>query len=138
MMSSTLLDVSASEPLSHAEAMGLQAAELDQTVALLRALDEADWAAQTDCPAWDVRMMYLHVLGACDAAASMRENAHQMLTAKRRQRKTGGPLEAALSATQVRERLDLAPTELVERLAAVAPGPVRHRTTLPAHRRGGE
>jgi uncharacterized protein (TIGR03083 family) len=128
----TLIDVTSAAPLTHAEAMRLQTHELDRTLDLLRSLDAGDWAAQTDCPDWDVRRMYLHVLGACEAAASMRENAHQMLTAKRHQRSAGGPLEAALSATQVRERLDLTPTELVERLVAVAPKAVRKRTKMPA------
>ena len=76
--------------------------------------------------------MYLHVLGACDAAASMKENIHQMRAAKRHQKSGGGPLEAGLSAVQVRERLELTPAELVERLTAIAPVTVRKRTKLPA------
>jgi len=56
-------DVTTALPLSHAEAMQLQAAELERTPELLRSLDAADWAAQTECPEWDVRRMYLHVLG---------------------------------------------------------------------------
>jgi uncharacterized protein (TIGR03083 family) len=131
MMNATVTDVTTSGPLSHSEAMRLQAAELDRTLELLGSLDDADWSARTDCPDWDVHHMYLHVLGACDAAASMRENVHQMLAAKRHQRSDGGPLEAGLSAVQVRERLDVTPTELVERLTAVAPIAVHKRTKLP-------
>jgi uncharacterized protein (TIGR03083 family) len=131
-MSDTITDVTGRRGLSHDEAMQLQSVELDQTLALLRSLDDAEWAAQTDCPAWDVRRMYLHVLGACEAAASIRENLHQMRAAKRHQRSEGGPLEAALSAVQVRERLELGPAEVVERLTAVAPVAVRKRTKLPA------
>jgi uncharacterized protein (TIGR03083 family) len=44
----------------------------------------------------------------------------------------GGPLEAGLSNVQVRERADLSPEQLVERLAAVAPVTVRKRTKMPA------
>ena len=44
----------------------------------------------------------------------------------------GGPLEAALSAVQVRERADLSPAQIVERLATVAPKTVRGRTRTPA------
>ncbi len=131
-MNDTITDVTGRHGLSHDEAMQLQSVELDQTLALLRPLDEAAWATQTDCPAWDVRQMYLHVLGACEAAASIRENLHQMRAAKRHQKSEGGPLEAALSAVQVRERLELGPAELVERLTAVAPVAVRKRTKLPA------
>ncbi len=119
-------------PLTHDQAMQLQAAELERTLELLRSLEPADWSARTDCPSWDVRRMYLHVLGACEAGASIKENLHQMRAAKARQRAEGEPLEANLSAVQVQERLDLAPADLVERLAAVAPVTVRKRTKTPA------
>lgn len=131
-MDTTITDVTTAPPFSHDEAMQLQAAELARTLDLLRSLGEEEWTAQTECPDWDVRRMYLHVLGACEAAASMRENGHQMLTAKRHQKVAGGPLEAGLSTVQVRERLELTSSELVERLAAIAPVTVRKRTTMPA------
>ena len=60
--------------------------------------------------------MYQHVLGACEAGASIRENVHQLRRARSHRRQHGGPLEAALSAVQVRERADLAPAQIVERL----------------------
>ena len=50
----------------------------DRTLALLRSLDDAAWAAPTDCPAWDIRAMYQHVLGAREAGASISENVHQL------------------------------------------------------------
>jgi uncharacterized protein (TIGR03083 family) len=128
----TTTDVTAQDPLTHEDAMQLQVVELERTLDLLRSLDDVDWSAQTDCPDWDVHHMYLHVLGACDAAASMKENVHQMRAAKRHQKAEGGPLEAGLSTVQVRERLDLTPAQLVDRLTAVAPVVVRKRTKLPA------
>jgi uncharacterized protein (TIGR03083 family) len=118
-------------PLGHDEAQDLFAAEADRTLELLRSLSRGDWTTPTDCPDWDVRAMYLHVLGACESGASMKELAHQMRAAKRRQKREGGPLEAALSATQVAEREALTPTELVERLAAVAPRTVKRRRGMP-------
>jgi uncharacterized protein (TIGR03083 family) len=131
-MNTTVTTVTDTDPLSHQEAMQLQADELDRTLDLLSTLDDSDWSTQTDCPDWDVRRMYLHVLGACEAAASMRENLHQMRAGKRHQKAEGGPLEAGLSAVQVRDRLDLTPAQLVARLTAVAPVTVRKRTKLPA------
>lgn len=131
-MTTETTDVTSTEPLSHDEAMALQAVELDRTLELLRTLEPQDWAAQTACPDWDVHHMYLHVLGACEAAASMRENAHQMRLALRHRSKHGGPLEAGLTNVQVRERTHLSPADLVERLASVAPRTVRKRTTMPA------
>ncbi|HAP75735.1 MAG TPA: hypothetical protein DCR14_06595, partial [Acidimicrobiaceae bacterium] len=74
----------------HPTAMELQAAELAATLDLLRTLDDREWATKVPaCPAWDVRQMYLHVLGACEGAA-MREMMHQMTAAMRRRRKEGG------------------------------------------------
>ncbi len=117
--------------LAHVEAMNLQRAEMERTIGLLRTLSPDGWGAQTECPAWDVRRMYLHVLGACEAAASMKEQVHQMRAAKRHQKAEGGPLEAGLSAVQVRERESLSPTALVERLTAIAPRTVKRRSSIP-------
>jgi uncharacterized protein (TIGR03083 family) len=131
-MHTNVVDVTTRPPLDHDEAMALLAVELDRTLDLLRTLDDQEWTAATACPDWDVHHMYLHVLGACEAAASMRENAHQMRLARRHRSEHGGPLEAGLSNVQVRERADASPAELIERLTAVAPRTVHKRTTTPA------
>jgi uncharacterized protein (TIGR03083 family) len=130
-MNTAAIDVSTLERFSHPEAMVLQAAELDRSLDLLRSLDPDEWTTQTACPDWDVRQMYLHVLGACEAGASMKENIHQMQAARKHRKANGGPLEAGLSNVQVRERSDLSPTQLVERLAEIAPVTVRKRTKTP-------
>jgi uncharacterized protein (TIGR03083 family) len=117
--------------------MALQRTELERTVALLESLSPDEWAAQTECPAWDVRRMYLHVLGACEGAASMKEQMHQMRAARTHQKAEGGPLEAGLSAVQVRERESLTTAELVERLRAIAPRTIKKRSSLPGFVRNG-
>ena len=131
-MTMTTVNVITIEPLTHQEAMRCQAAELERTLELLRSLDAGSWAAPTDCPAWDVRAMYQHVLGACEAGASIRENIHQLRAARAHRKRHGGPLEAALSAVQVRERASLSPAQLIGRIAAVAPRTVRGRSRTPA------
>jgi uncharacterized protein (TIGR03083 family) len=128
----TTTDTAKLAPLTHDEAMELQAHEFERTVELLRSLDEADWAARTECPDWDVRRMYLHVLGAAQAGASMRENVHQMRLGFAHRKKHGGPLEAALSNVQVREREELRPADIVTALETVAPRTVRGRRRLPS------
>src|SRR5690349_16363584 len=128
----TTVDVTTIEPLTHREAMRRQALELERTLGLLRSLDAESWTAATDCPAWDVRAMYQHVLGACEAGASIRENVHQLRAARAYRKQHGGALEAALSATQVRERAHLSPAQIIGRLAAVAPRTVRGRARIPA------
>jgi len=131
-VTTTTIDVTTVQRLSHKEAMALQALELDRALGFLRSLDQAAWDAHTDCPAWDVRAMYQHVLGACEAGASMRENLHQIRRARAHRRKHGGPLEAALSGVQVRDRASLSPAQVIARLADVAPRTVQGRTRTPA------
>ncbi len=126
------IDVATIPPLTHGEAMYLLEAELERTIAALSALGAADWTTQTDCPDWDVRAMYQHVLGACEAGASMRENVHQLLAARKHRSAHGGPLEAAISAVQVRERAAVGGSDVVARLAALAPRTVRGRRRIPA------
>ncbi len=127
----TTTDITTIPSIDHHEAMDLQAAELERAITLLGTLDPGDWTTQTVCPDWDVRRMWLHVLGACEAGASMRENAHQMLAARKRRKELGVSLEAGLSGVQVAERDDLSPTELIERLRTIAPKTVKGRKRTP-------
>jgi hypothetical protein len=62
----------------------------------------------------------------------MRENIHQLRRARSHRKQRGGPLEAALSAVQVRERINLSPIQIVERFADIAPKTVRGRNRIPA------
>jgi len=126
------VDVTSLGPLSHQEGLDLFAAELDQLLALMQTLSPEDWTAQTECPDWDVRRMMLHVLGAGEGGASFREFGHQMMAARRYQKEHGGPQEAALSATQVADRLALDPQALMARFTTMAPACVRARRRLPS------
>ena len=65
--------------------------------------------------------MWLHVLGASEAGASMRENMHQMRLARKRRKREGVSLEEGLSGVQVAERESLGPDELLRRLEEIAP-----------------
>jgi uncharacterized protein (TIGR03083 family) len=118
--------------IGHAEAMRLQAVELQRNLDLMHALAPDDWTARTECPDWDVRLLYAHVLGACESGASMREFARQFMAARSFQKARGGPQEAALSAVQVAARRSLTPAEITTRFTAVAPRTVRGRTRLPS------
>ena len=127
----TTTDISTIAAIDHREAMKLQATELDRALELLRTLDTSQWSTQTNCPDWDVRQMWLHVLGACEAGASIRENMHQMLAGRKRRKDFGVSLEEGLSAVQVAEREDLSPRELLERLEDIAPKTIKGRTRTP-------
>ena len=131
-MTITTTDVTTIEPLTHDQAMRGQAEELDRALALLRTLDDPAWKAPTDCPAWDIRAMYQHVLGACEAGASILETIGQLRKARTYRKQHGGPLEAALSAVQIADRADLGTAQLIQRLTAIAPRTIRSRTRTPA------
>lgn len=131
-MTLDVVDVTDRPPLGHDEAMALQATELERSLDLLRTVDGADWATTTECcPDWDVRELYLHLLGACEASASMRENLHQMRKAFSYRRRHGVTIDVALPSVQVRDRADLSPEALVERFTATAPVTVRKRSKMP-------
>jgi uncharacterized protein (TIGR03083 family) len=131
MTTMTTIEVATIPAIGHSEAMALQATELDRAVAVLRTLDDDQWAASTVCPDWDVRQMWLHVLGACEAGASMRENMHQMRVGRKRCKDLGVSLEAGLSGVQVAEREHMSPDDLVKRLELVAPKTVKGRSRTP-------
>lgn len=131
MTATTITDVTRIPSIEHRDAMALQATELERALALLRTLNSDQWSTQTNCPDWDVRRMWLHVLGACEAGASMRENMHQMRAGRRRRKDLGVSLEAALSGIQVAEREGLSPDEIIERLERVAPKTVKGRARTP-------
>lgn len=127
----TTIDVSTIPALGHGEAMELQATELGRAVTVLRTLDDDQWSTQTVCPDWDVRQMWLHVLGACEAGASMLENLHQMRMGRKRSKDLGVSMEAGLSGVHVAERAHMTPDDLVERLEFIAPKTVRGRSRVP-------
>ena len=104
IMTMTTIDVATIEPLTHHEAMRRQATSWSAPSRCSDRSTTQRGPPPTDCPAWDIRAMYQHVLGACEAGASMRENVHQLRRARAYRKQHGGPLEAALSAVQVSER----------------------------------
>jgi uncharacterized protein (TIGR03083 family) len=125
----TMLDVTAAPPVGHREAMALAETEFTRILHVLRALDPHEWQRPTVCREWDVRAMVAHVVGMAEAQASFRQFAHDYRAASKR---SGGPMIDAMTATQVRDRAELTPVQLVERLADVAPRAVRARRRAPA------
>jgi hypothetical protein len=73
-----------------------------------------------------------HLLGAAEANASMRENAHQMRAGKRLFKEIGGSHWVdGVNEIQIRERADLTSTEILDRYAAAIPGAVKGRQRIP-------
>jgi len=119
--------VDAIAPVGHREAMALAATEYGRFGDLLHGLGPDDWATATDCPAWDVRSMVAHVVGAMAGNASIRENLRQLRLA----RKGDGPVVDELSALQVADRAAATPEALLTEYDRLAPRAVKGRTRVP-------
>jgi uncharacterized protein (TIGR03083 family) len=122
--------------IDHDEAMVLAAHEFDRTVDVLRALDADDWSRPTDCSAWDVRALALHLLGAAAANASLRENVHQMRLGRKLYARVGAEKHwehwiDGVNEIQIADRAPLPNERIASEYAAVAPKAVRARTRLP-------
>jgi uncharacterized protein (TIGR03083 family) len=115
--------------LSRGEAAILAATENQRVADLLGSLAPGDWSKATDCPPWDVRAMATHLLGGMEAFARLPEFVHQMRAAPKAA--GDGPFIDGMTAVQVRERADLTPDQIVQRLARVAPRSVRARRRVP-------
>jgi uncharacterized protein (TIGR03083 family) len=132
MTTMTATDARALPAIGHDEAMRITQVEFDRMLAAMRELDADDWTRPTDNTEWDVREMLLHLLGAADANASMREMVGQLVRGKRLFAEIGGDHWVdGLNEIQIRDRATLSNGDIVERYAAVIPKAVRARTRLP-------
>ena len=120
------------ERINRPEARRLAEDEFERFAEVTAALTDEEWRMQTDCTAWDVRKMCLHVLGSADAQASVREFMHQM--------RRGMPLNKQIDShhwvdgmneLQIRERERLSNSELVGELMTVGPKAVKGRWGTP-------
>ena len=68
--------------IKRSEARVLAEEEFVRFADLVASLTPDEWARPTDCTAWDVRKIALHVLGSADAQASVREFVHQFRRGK--------------------------------------------------------
>ena len=127
-MTATATHVSDIPGLTRTEAMTFATDEFGRWLDLLRGLTPEQWAAPTECAPWDVRAMVCHVLGATESHASLREIAHQMRAYRGAK---DGPMIDAMTALQIRDRDDLSPDDVIERLERAAPRSVRARRRMP-------
>jgi uncharacterized protein (TIGR03083 family) len=129
----TTVDARTITPIDHDEAMRITEAEFARMLGAMCELTPEDWEQPTDNTEWDVRAMMLHLLGAAEANASMRENVSQMVRGKRLFNEIGGDHWVdGLNEIQIRDRATLRNAEIVTRYQVVIPKAVRARTRLPA------
>jgi len=115
------------------EAKVIAEEEFRRFAALTASFTADEWALPTDCTAWDVRKVVLHVLGSGDAQASFPQFVHQLVR--------GVPLNRQIDShhwvdgmneLQIRERAHLTDAEVVAQLQAVGPKAVAGRWGTPA------
>jgi uncharacterized protein (TIGR03083 family) len=117
--------------LDRSTATRLAAAEYERVAALLSSLTAEQWAARTDCPAWDVRAMAGHMLGMMQMAATWPEMVRQQVVAARRAKRHQCEMVDALTAHQVEKNAALTADEVVSTMREVAPKAVRTRLRAP-------
>jgi uncharacterized protein (TIGR03083 family) len=114
------------------EAKVIAEEEFRRFAELVAALTPAEWTQPTDCTAWDVRKVVLHVLGSGDAQASFPTFVHQL--------RRGVPLNKQIDShhwvdgmneLQIREREQLSNDEVIAQLATVGPKAVKGRWRTP-------
>ena len=114
------------------EARVLAEEEFRRFADLTASLSDDEWTRPTDCTAWDVRKMALHVLGSADAQASFPQFLHQL--------RRGVPLNKKIDShhwvdgmneLQIRERSNLSNDEIVAQLAVVGAKAVKGRWGTP-------
>ena len=115
------------------EAKVIALEEFRRFAAATASLTDDEWILPTDCTAWDVRKMVLHVLGAADAQASFPQFLHQLVR--------GVPLNRQIDShhwvdgvneLQIRDRSHLTNDEVVAQLEAIGPRAVAGRWQTPA------
>lgn len=127
------IDIDTLAALSEGEIWRLAQAEYQQMASLLRSLEDEDWARPTGCPAWTVRDLLGHLVGACEGFSNPLELLHQYRAGARliREGRTDGksPVDGA-NAVQVAERRARPVAELLASYQAVIEPVLRWRRRL--------
>ena len=121
--------------ITHAAAPQILRTEYARFLALLRSLDESDWARPTDCTRWDVRTVAAHVVTWAETMT-----IPQLLSVQRRGRRLAREFDdgelSGMNEVLVRESENATGPYLVARLQRVVPRSVAARASmLPPMRR---
>ncbi|GAB3589859.1 TIGR03084 family metal-binding protein [Angustibacter peucedani] len=132
MTTETEIDVRAVPPITRrTDAREVATAAYDALLDQLGRLDEAGWAAPTECAPWTVSDMVGHLIGAARSGASLREAGRQQLWGRRHRGEFAGNELDAVNALQVRDHADLTASARLGRLHELAPAAVDGRMRLP-------
>lgn len=112
-----LLNAISTPKITAGEAHALLCTELERILALVSTLDGDDWSKPTACTAWNVRDMLAHQAGAYASGTGYKEMIHQYLSLP----KAGQLPEDAINETQLFDRKDRSPAQLIAELEMAGP-----------------
>lgn len=113
--------------------MAITAEENARFLSLVQSLSPDDWSRQTDCTAWDVRKLTLHLIGSADAQASFREFVHQARAGMKLFKEIGGEHWVdGLNEIQIRERASIPNEQLADTWRTASARALKARTRMPA------
>jgi uncharacterized protein (TIGR03083 family) len=119
--------------IERVEARVIAEEEFRRFAMLCASFTEEEWAMPTDCTGWTVRDIAVHVLGAADAQASVKEFFHQFVRGLPLNRKIDSHHWVdGINELQIRERRALSNDEVVAQLGSVGPKAVAGRWGTPA------
>lgn len=116
-------------PVAHAEAGRLSRTEFERVLALLEALEGADWQQPTYCTEWNVRDMVAHLAGSMTGSTSLREFVRQNVTHPYVKAATNSV--DGTNRLQIEERANLSTAEVIAEFRQSGPIAIKNRQKLP-------
>jgi uncharacterized protein (TIGR03083 family) len=111
------------------EATALAESQNSALLHTLYSLDDAQWAAPTDCEGWSVKDIVSHICGWAQSMTSLKETRHQVGQAIRRRKELGNILDAQNQVQADAGRL-IPTAELLLRMEEVLPRMVKRRASF--------
>jgi uncharacterized protein (TIGR03083 family) len=116
-------------PVAHAEAGRLSRTEFERVLALLEALEGADWQQPTYCTEWNVRDMVAHLAGSMTGSTSLREFVRQNVTHP--YVKAAANSVDGTNRLQIEERANRSTAEVIAEFRQKGPIAIKNRQKLP-------
>jgi len=129
MMQIATISASQIAPITPGRIAAVATAELEDCLALLRGLNDRDWAAPTDCAGWTVHELTAHLVGQYQRLAKPGVYLRRHRRAHRRY--PGLSRLDAHNRQQIDDLGDRTGPELVAMLAVIGPKAIRARRRVP-------
>lgn len=127
------IDVHDIPRIRHREAMAITAVENTRLNDTLAGLEDGDWTRPTDCTAWDIRSLVVHLIASAQAQASPVEFLRQLRAGRPLTAQIGGSHWVdGLNEAQLRARAHLATAALPALWNTASAAALAARSRMPA------